>query len=304
MRPFSHFHFACTGALAIEAAAKTAMIARGNKHVATFNGSFHGINGYGGMLASLRGPASQRLSNLPFGLLANTFDDENAYISHEKAFDCIDLHARRDGLSAILVEPIQCTAGDKVVSIEFLRGLRKICDDHGIPLIFDEIQTGFGGTGTMWYFEQLGFVPDIVVFGKKTQVSGIMVREPFAQIFKQPSRLEVTWDGDVLDMIRCRAILEAYEEHRILDNVRQRGEQLQDGLSDLNVRRVGLLMAIDFEDKATRDDFVKRMWEDEATIMIPTGERCVRLRPNLAITEQEVNEVARRVSRVTKMVAA
>lgn len=296
MRPFSHFHFCCTGALAVEAAVKTAMCIRGNKLVATLLNSFQGINGYGGLLAATPGPAILRLEGFPRGTLTQVFDPQ-------ALLDTFQFFSHR--FSAVLIEPIQCTAGDRVVPVEALRLLRTLCDEAYIPLIFDEIQTGFGSTGSMWYFEQLGIVPDIVIFGKKTQVSGIMVREQFAQIFKQPARLAVTWNGNALDMIRCRAILGAYESEKILDNVRWRGEQLQKGLTNagLAVRRVGLLLAVDFDSVAARDSFVARMWHDEATIMIPTGERSVRLRPNLAITAAEANDAVRRASRVMKAVA-
>lgn len=297
MRPFSHFHFCCTGALAIEAAVKTAMVARGNKRVATFESNFHGINGYGGMLASGLGPASMRLSDLPYGAVARVFPDptDNA----DELLHAIEHQATRGELCAVLVEPIQCTVGDRVLDVEFLRELRSLCDEASIPLIFDEIQTGFGGAGTLWYFEQLGFVPDIVVFGKKTQVSGIMVSERYSAIFRQPSRLEVTFDGDVLDMIRAKAIMRAYERHNILRNVNERGAQLEDALmcTGLAVRRVGLLLALDFESRTMRDAFVKKLWEDESTIVIPTGDRSVRMRPSLAITEAEVLEASKRIGR-------
>jgi L-lysine 6-transaminase len=303
MRPFSHFHFCCTGALAIEAAVKTALQHRSavktalqhrSGSVAVFEHSFHGINGYGGLLSSDAGPASSRLRDFYRGWSYVLEDPLDETSSQRVIAELGNLHP----LAAVLVEPIQCTAGDRVLNVNFLRNLRALCDHRDIPLIFDEIQTGFGGTGSMWYFEQLGFTPDIVVFGKKTQVSGIMVQESFNNIFNYPSKLEVTWDGDVLDMIRCRFILKEYET--VLENVKWRGAQFQKALP---VRRVGLLMALDFESKSERDAFVKHMWEEEATIMIPTGETCVRLRPNLAITAAEANDAIRRVQRTMKVAA-
>lgn len=302
MRPFSHFHFCCTGALAIEAAVKTVIKARGLGMIGTFENNFHGINGYGGLLASGDGPAAERLRGFRYGTEAHVFD--NPTLTNRIGL-LKQIESMNSVLSAIIVEPIQCTSGDYVINVDFLKALRLLCDASKLPIIFDEIQTGFGGTGTMWYFEQLGFTPDIVVFGKKTQVSGIMAREQFAKIFEQPNRLEVTWDGDVLDMIRCTAILNEYERSKVLDNVKWRGDQFDKGLRNiLNFRRAGLLIAIDFESHQERDLFVKSMWEDEATIMIPTGEKCVRWRPNLAITAAEVNDAIRRTQRVLRTVAA
>lgn len=295
MRPFSHFHFCCTGALAIEAAVKTAVHRSNREYVGVFEHSFHGINGYGGMLSSDTGPASRRLLGFYRGH-SQVFEDPWDEVSGQRVIAAL---GDASELAAVLVEPIQCTAGDRVLDVTFLRNLRAFCDHQNIPLIFDEIQTGFGGTGTMWYFEQLGFVPDIVVFGKKAQVSGIMVREDFSSIFNYPSKLEVTWDGDVLDMIRCRFILKEYKTS-LFENIKWRGDQFSKALP---VRRVGLLMALDFSTTSERDGFVKRMWEEEATIMIPTGANCVRLRPNLSITAAEANDAIRRMHRVMKAAA-
>ncbi len=296
MQRFSHFHFACTGALAIEAAIKTALVYRGLGRIAVFQNSFHGINGYGGLLAADGGPGWKRLDGF-FNSYNYVLEDPIDKVSGQRVITEL---GDTNNLAAVLVEPIQCTAGDRVLDKGFLKSLRQFCDHQDIPLIFDEIQTGFGSTGSMWYFEQLGITPDIVVFGKKTQVSGIMMREKYAGVFRQPGKLEVTWDGDTLDMIRCRFILREYGD-KLFENIKWRGDQFSKALP---VRRIGLLMALDFETRADRDTFVKRMWEDEATIMIPTGETCVRLRPNLAITAAETNDAIRRMHRVMKAVAA
>lgn len=300
MAEFSHFHFCCTGALAIEAAVKTAIL----KHpgiILTFTNNFHGINSYGGILASKSGPAAKRLAGFFTG---HSLEIPNPTEENRQALlELCSTNIKSGVVAAVLVEPIQCTSGDIVFDFKLLLELRKLCTQYCIPLIFDEIQTGFGGTGSMWYFERIGIMPDIVVFGKKTQVSGIMVKKQFSKIFDEAGRLEVTWDGDVTDMIRCRAILQVYEKDRLIQNVEKHGRQLQDAFAHfgLTCRRVGLLLAIDFANREERDHFVKTMWEKEATIMIPTGERCVRLRPNLAITQTEINDVVTRVARTTSM---
>ena len=102
---------------------------------------------------------------------------------------------------------------------EFFEGIRRISSNYNIPLIFDEVQTGFGATGKKWYFENLNIVPDILVFGKKTQLSGIMVNKNFGNIFEKPIRLEVTWDADLIDMVRCKYVIRAYKKYNILKNV-------------------------------------------------------------------------------------
>jgi len=288
MAEFAYFHFCCTGALAIEAAVKTAIL-RHHGEMLIFTNNFHGINGYGGFLASRTGPASKRLAGF---YSSNSCEVANPNAQNiELLLKQCTTYVKSGNIAGILIEPIQCTSGDLVFNTALILELRKLCSENCIPLIFDEIQTGFGGTGSMWYFERIGIVPDIVVFGKKTQVSGIMVKTQFSKIFDDPARLEVTWDGDVMDMIRCRAILEVYEKEKILQSVETKGQLLEERLISLGLkcRRVGLLLAIDFESRSERDYFVEAMW-GSATIMIPTGEKCVRLRPNLAVTPAEIDE--------------
>ena len=313
MQPFSFFHFTCTGSLAVEAALKAARDFRGSRRprVIAFKDSFHGINGYGGFVSDRFGNVRTRLDGFP-GPYAELY--ENPVVRYRNGAPWVD-EARRDrvlgqvgdalradverNIVAVLVEPIQCTAGDQAMDTRFLVGLRELCTAHEVPLVFDEVQTGFGGTGTMWYFEQCGVSPDIVAFGKKSQVSGIMVREPFGAIFRAPSRLEVTWDGDVLDMIRCRYILEAYQRFNILDNVRVRGPELAQGLRELpplrNVRQAGLLIAFDFDGSEERDAYVRTMREHQA-IMLPTQTHTVRWRPNLALTPEEARAALTKTS--------
>lgn len=304
MRPFTGFHFTCTGALAVEAALKAARDYRGSTRprLLAFKESFHGINGYGGLVTDRFGSVRTRLDGFP-GPYSERLD--NPVIRYRDGAPVADAALRARVLAqvadalrgdtardivAVLVEPIQCTAGDQVFDPEFLRGLRGLCTQHDVPLIFDEVQTGFGGTGSLWYFEQLGVVPDLVAFGKKTQVSGIMVREPFGTIFRTPVRLEVTWDGDLLDMIRCRFILEAYRRFQILEHVRALGPVLAQGLRALpgvrHVRQVGLLIAFDFDTRGERDAYVRRLLEARA-IVLSTQERTVRWRPHLALTAAE-----------------
>ena len=212
---FTNYHYCCTGALGIEAAVKTAIFHKNfsTKNVLTFKGSFHGINGYGGLLTDRFFPADQRLNGFPVSNLPPSespniiFKDGEPIINEEQVNDVlafVDNKAKNGDICGILVEPIQATYGDRYYPHSFFQGLRSIADDYDIPLIFDEIQIGFGATGKIWYFENLNVVPDILIFGKKTQLSGIMVREKFSKIFDEAIRLEVTWDADIIDMVRCK----------------------------------------------------------------------------------------------------
>ena len=308
MKPFSHFHFCCTGALAIEASIKIAMDHKPceNPMVLSLKESFHGINAYGGFVTDRFEPVNQRLNGFPqmdwIKLVSpkivynnNQIDEkesENRLHQFKKEFENALSQYGKKRIVAFVIEPIQSTYGDNYFPQDFFDYVRKQCSQNDIALIFDEIQVGFGTTGKMWYFEHLGIIPDIVVFGKKTQTSGVMVQKKFAQTFDRPIRLEVTWDGDLTDMIRCKYILKAYQQYNILDNVNQRSRQLFDGLRGVenikNLRSKGLLFAFDFESIEKRDSFFDKAVKNRF-LCNRTRDRSVRLRPNLNVSPDEIN---------------
>ena len=284
---YQHFHYSCTGALAVEAAIKTCIEYKKyhQPNILSFHNSFHGINSYGGFVTSRFAGADKRLSGLP-----------KAYsIKSELEIDKIINVLKTNDITCVLVEPIQCSAGDIHHKKEFFQHLRKICNEYDVPLVFDEIQIGFGGTGKLWYYEHLEIEPDIVIFGKKTQLSGIMVKEKFSSIFK-PSRsvrLEVTWDGDVSDMVRCKYIIKAYEKYNILENVSARSKQLIKGLSKidkiLNLRNCGLIIGFDLQNQSNRDILVNNLFNN-GLICNKTGTKSIRLRPNLNLSKEEADK--------------
>lgn len=303
---FNHVHFACTGSLAIEAAIKTAwvhVLARDKKRatpqkkaytfpspVFALTGSFHGINSFGNFLST---------TDRGFKILA--VEDESPFdvlqVCNKWSTDSIQIFNEEyilQNCAGILIEPVQCGNGDIYLDIELLKKARRICTKTGIPLIFDEIQTGFGTTGKLWYWQHLGIEPDIIVFGKKSQVSGIMVKDGFAAIFNEYDKLSVTFDGDLVDMIRCRYIMQAIERNNYLDNITKQGQLLKEELSKIeqlkNVRGIGGLIAFDLDSTEQRDDFCQRAFHNRL-LCNPTAERSVRLRPNLTITQTEVMQV-------------
>ena len=302
---YTHFHYSCTGALAIEAAIKTTMDYKGipNPRVISFKSSFHGINGYGGIVTDRFEPVNQRLKGFlgswwePLDNPVIEYENGTAVANEKKVSRVLqqieDIIVRDKNVCCILVEPIQCTFGDRYFPESFFLGLRGLANRHDIPLIFDEIQVGFGGTGRVWYFQHLPIVPDIVVFGKKTQLSGIMVKEKFAKIFQKAIRLEVTWDADLMDMVRCKHVIKAYKEYNVLKNVRKMSERLVSGLKEIdglvNIRNAGLLVAFDFVEKTKRDEFMKLLVND-GMICNPTLDHTIRLRPNLCVTVAEVDD--------------
>ena len=289
---YKYFHYCCTGALAVEAAIKTCLRYK-NFHtprIISFNNSFHGINSYGGFVTSRFSSVLPKLAGLP----------ESWSCKLDADLEQVEKQLAGGVCTCILVEPIQCSVGDIYLTKEFLRGLKDLSDKYDVPLIFDEIQVGFGATGKLWYHEHLDIEPDIVIFGKKTQLSGIMVKESHSHIFKREdiTRLQVTWNSDVVDMIRCKYIIKAYKENNILNNVNKMGDYLLQSLDSdnklSNLRNKGLIIAFDLPSTDERDSFVQGLFQ-EGVICNATGEKSVRLRPNLNLTMPEADLAIERI---------
>ena len=206
----------------------------------------------------------------------------------------------RDDIAALIVEPIQGEGGDNHFRPEFLRELRTLCDENDMLFLVDEVQTGMGITGSMWGFEGLGVVPDMFSFGKKTQVCGFasndrILEEP-ENVFVVSSRINSTWGGNLVDMVRCRKFLEIMAEEHLVENARVVGEFLKAKLEELsrefpgkmtNIRGRGLFIAFDLPDGKTRGAVLATWLQKHHVMALASGERAIRLRPPLTLTKDE-----------------
>jgi L-lysine 6-transaminase len=211
------------------------------------------------------------------------------------------LHDHPDDIAALIIEPIQGEGGDNHFRSEYLQQLRHLADEEDFLLVFDEIQTGFGTTGTWWCFEQLGVEPDIFAFGKKSQVCGICASSRLDEVdsvFKVSSRINSTWGGNLVDMVRCRRYIEIIEEDDLLTNATRVGGYFLAGLERLstdmphlvsNARGRGMFLAIDLPDTATRERAVKAMRQG-GVLGLRSGERSLRFRPPLNLTTGQADE--------------
>ena len=294
---YKHFHYCCTGALAVEAAIKACLQYK-NFHspkIISFNNSFHGVNSYGGFVTSRFWPANLKLDGFP----------EILSCKLAASLKRVEEELMKSPTTCILVEPIQCSAGDIHLRKEFLVGLRALADSYDVPLVFDEIQIGFGATGKLWYYEHLDIEPDILIFGKKTQLSGIMVKDKHSQIFQKENitRLEVTWNSDVVDMVRCKHIIKAYKKYNILENVKNVSQVLISSLEKnkkiKNLRNAGLIIGFDLEDTQSRNKFVKDLY-NVGLLCNSTGRRSIRLRPNLNLTLEEAELAIEKINKISK----
>ena len=142
--------------------------------------------------------------------------------------------------------------------------------------------------------------PDIIVFGKKAQICGVMVSDKYSEaIHSKVRKLEVTFDGELIDAVRGKYILKAIEKYSLLANVNTKSELIRKEMSDKfdNYRSAGHLIAFDFKDKKSRDNFVSKAYEHHLLVN-PTGEMSVRIRPNLAFSDNELDDFFLRIAKI------
>ncbi|MEB2311945.1 MAG: L-lysine 6-transaminase [Sorangiineae bacterium] len=324
-----HYFFVDGGALAVENAMKVAFDWKVQKNLAAGNGekgqqilhlrdAFHGRSGYTLSVTNSDPVKTRWFPKFDWPRIDNpaiVFPLEGEHLARVAAAEAEALRQaerhfdeRPDDIAAILVEPIQGEGGDNHFRPEFLARLRRLADEREALLIFDEVQTGLGLTGSWWAFEQLGVTPDIVCFAKKMQVGGIFVGarvdEIETNVFKVPSRINSTWGASLVDMVRATRILEIIENERLLDNARARGEELLAGLAELarrrpavtNSRGRGLMCAIDLPTTEARDRVVRECFDD-GMIVLKCGARSVRFRPTLTVTAEAIAEGVERLDR-------
>lgn len=210
-------------------------------------------------------------------------------------------------IACFIAEPIQGEGGDNHLRAEFLLAMQDLCRGHDALFVLDEVQTGCGMTGTPWAYQQLGLAPDVVAFGKKVQVCGIMaggrVDEVPDNVFRVPSRINSTWGGNLTDMVRSRRQLEVIETDGLIERAGVLGKRLLDDLAAVPgitaVRGRGLMVAFDLPTPSARDAALARLHGDHVLIL-GGGDRSIRLRPALTIGEEElglaVAAIARAVS--------
>lgn len=148
-----------------------------------------------------------------------------------------------------------------------------------------------GATGEYWYYQKLGIQPDILVFGKKAQVSGVVASEDYLEVLDHPSmKIHQTFDGDLIDCLRFLYIKKAIEQEDLLEKVKKQGRRLFESLNKtfLNVRGEGFLMAYDFNTQEERDKHSEISFDNHLLIH-KSGERSIRLRPNLDLSEKEID---------------
>lgn len=220
-----------------------------------------------------------------------------------------------DDIAVIIIEPVQAEGGDNFFRKEFFKQLRNIADENEILLMFDEVQTGFGLTGKFWAAEHY-VKPDIIAFGKKAQVCGIMVSDRIDEVpdncFKVSSRINSTWGANFTDMVRSKYIMDVIHDEKLVENSKVVGEYLKNQLNLIqqefpklisNSRGLGLMCAFDLPNHKLRDEFRKIAYKEKLMIL-GCGDHSIRFRPPLNITTDELDEGLKVIRKVLNLMAS
>ncbi|KAA3608337.1 MAG: L-lysine 6-transaminase [Planctomycetota bacterium] len=320
---YRHFFFVDGGALAVENALKAAFDwkvlrnrAKGvqadvGQKILHFRHAFHGRSGYTMSLTNTQPEKVAhfpkfdwpRVSSPPLHFPVNDEVLEQVRQAEKQSLAEIDEAFERygDDIAAIIIEPIQAEGGDRHFRPQFLQALQARCERYDCLFICDEVQTGFFTTGKPWAFQHYGIQPDIVTFGKKTQQCGIMAGPKLdlvpGNVFQTSSRINSTWGGNLVDMMRAAQICQVVSEQDLGENARLQGERWLQGMHAIaekypqwvsNVRGLGLMMAFDLPDRESRQ---KLLWTmiDQGLIGLACGPRSIRFRPHLAIGDQDLD---------------
>ena len=312
------FYFANSGAEALENAVKIAKAATGRQNIIVFNGSFHGRTaqtmalttskiGYRTGFGPL--PAGIYVSPFPYAFhLGMTEEKASAYALEQLEYLLASQTAPKD-TAAILIESVMGEGGYIVPPTSFMKGLREICDRHGIMLIFDEVQSGFGRTGKWFALEHFGVVPDIM-----TAAKGIASGMPLSAVFSRTDimkKLDVgsiggTYGGNAVACAAGVATVRAMRDEKMLENATERGIQLMVGLRKFqeeypqigDVRGKGLMVGTEFivdGSQVKAKQLVKdviRSAEEKNLLLLSCGtyDNTVRWIPPLNVTGQQIND--------------
>jgi len=330
---FKYAFFIEGGALAVENALKTAFdwkvkknFKKGYKEekgskIIHFKQAFHGRSGY---TLSLTNTDPNKIMYFPkfdwpritnpkitFPLneenLAKVIELENKAIAEIKQA----IVNNKDDIAGLILEPIQGEGGDNHFRKEFFGQLRQICDENEILFILDEVQTGIAMTGKMW--AHMHYIkPDIISFGKKTQVCGILstnrVDDIEDNVFHKSSRINSTWGGNLVDMCRFKRILEIIEEDKLVDNCETVGKHLLGKMTELSQkypdkvfspRGLGLFCAFDCRDAEMRDNIHKESLKN-GMLIIGCGEKSIRFRPPITVKKEHIDEGIELLDKIIK----
>lgn len=304
------FYFGSTSDEIVEAAVKLAKHATGRRNVIAFDGAFHGRTHYALAMSSSRAIDRAGYGPLPGGVFIAPFPDPHASDQEREVSRALrgldrimSTQVAAEQVAAFVIEPVIGERGYIPTPKGFMEGLARRCEEHGILLIADETQSGFGRTGKMFAIDALGVEPDIICMAK-----GISSGFPFAALGTRRAYDE-QWvtgshsgssNGNPIACAAALATIEVLQEPGFLDNVKARGDQLIDALRDmqqldqalLHVRGRGLMVATEFDSPERAQAVVDHCFHKHNVILMIAGtfRRTIRWSPPLIVTQAEVDE--------------
>jgi len=282
--------FVNSGAEAVENAIKLAYRARGPLIGISCYGAFHGRT-LGALTFTYSKPVQKK--NFPeFAVKRIRFctkDDDPSIDDINKI-----LQEQKD-VAFIITEVVQGEGGYNIASKKFLQNLYRTAKDHDIPLIIDEVQSGMGRTGEWWAWEHYGIKPDIITTAKGLQVGATLFDVRFDP--KEKGTMSSTWGGGHrIDMAVGAKVIEVIKRDKLLDNAKKMGSLLLKRMSEfvgkygiIDARGLGLMIAVEFESKESRDKVLQEAFKN-GLILLPAGEKVMRVIPPLIITQKEIDE--------------
>ena len=325
------------GGLAVENALKTAFDWKSRKNlqngrppgknlVVHLKDCFHGRTGY--TMSLTDSPDKRKVQYFPKFNWPRISNPYVAFPENEKNIDAVEklerqsiselkklINGSKYDIACLIIEPIQGEGGDNHFRHEYFKQLKMLSQENDFLLIYDEVQTGIGITGKMWahqYFEPIKsedkntvhckkMEPDIISFGKKTQVCGIFagnrLNEVDNHVFHESSRINSTFGGNLVDMVRFTIYSEIIQNDNLVEKASENGSYLLSKLRTMetnheniisNARGKGLFCAFDLESTESRDKLISNM-EKEGAIILGCGHRSIRFRPHLNISKDDID---------------
>lgn len=312
---FKHFFFIEGGSLAVENALKAAFDWKcqlDQRHAMTdgqfldvihMKEAFHGRSGYTLSLTNTGEMKTKWFPKFKWTRVINpkiTNSSDETEKNESICLDQMEKTLKKREVAAIIFETIQGEGGDNHFTPRLFKEVRKLADEYQAMFILDEVQCGMGLTGKWWAYEYYDVKPDMIVFGKKSQVCGFASNERIEEaknnVFKQSSRINSTWGGNFVDMARSKIIIDIIKKENLVENSEIIGKQFLESLKELsikypqinNVRGKGLMIAFDLPDEKNRDLLIAKMQEN--MLVLKCGEKSIRFRPSLSFNSSDVNQ--------------
>ncbi len=305
---YKYYFFISGGTLGVENALKAAfdwkcqLTGNDNLDVIHFENAFHGRSGY---TLSLTNTTPEKTRYYPkfnwTRCICPAINHGNIETNEDLTLKAVENSLRSGAVAAVIIEPLQSEGGDNHFRKEFLLSLRQLTHQYETMLIFDEVQTGMGTTGKMWCYQHY-VTPDMICFGKKVQVCGFASTDRIDSVqnnvFKVSGRINSTWGGNLVDMVRSTIYMEIIKEDNLVDNAREVGSYFVEKLKEVvpTARGLGLMIAFDLQDTEERDLIYKKI--SEKILCLRCGPKSIRFRPHLDFTKEHADYAVAAVKEV------